>query len=113
MAADEVSHHFLQLIVSARQPVVLDRHVLTFGVASFGQTFAERGHITHDGFWCCGVDNPDHRHSRLLPARRERPRRSYAAECDQQFPPSDGDCHAPLPREVRKWNDTTPRACCP
>src|SRR5262245_10014252 len=34
-----------------------------------------------------------------------------AAECGQQFPPSDGDCHTPLPCEVRKWNDTTPRAC--
>jgi len=37
----------------------------------------------------------------LLRARCERPRRR-AAECDQQFPPSDGDCHAPLPRRVRK-----------
>src|SRR5262249_2004590 len=45
-------------------------------------------------------------------ARRERPR-SRAAECGQQFPPSDGDCHTPLPCEVRKGNDTTPRACCP
>src|SRR5262249_50841228 len=34
-----------------------------------------------------------------------------AAECSQQFPPSDGDCHTPLPCEVRKWNDTTSRAC--
>jgi len=25
--------------------------------------------------------------------RRERPRRRRAAECSQQFPPSDGDCH--------------------
>src|SRR5215831_16147220 len=33
-----------------------------------------------------------------------------AAERGQQFPPSDGDCHAPLPCEVR-GNDTTPRAC--
>src|SRR6516162_521119 len=80
MAANEVSHHFLQLIVSARQPVVLDRHVLAFGVASFGQTFAERGHITHDGFWCCGVDKSDHRHRRLLRTRRKRPRRCRAAE---------------------------------
>src|SRR5262249_10839430 len=38
---------------------------------------------------------------------------SRAAECGQQFPPSDGDCHTPLPCEVRKGNDTTPRACCP
>src|SRR6516162_2373579 len=43
-------------------------------------------------------------------ARRERPSRR-TAERDQQFPPSDGDCHTPLPREVRKGNDTTPRRC--
>ena len=49
----------------------------------------------------------------LLPARRERPRNRCAAECDQQLPPPDGDCHTPLPCEVRKGNDTTPRACCP
>src|SRR5262249_48749239 len=45
---------------------------------------------------------PDHRHRRLLRARRKRPRRRRAAECDQQFPLSDGDCHTPLPCEVRK-----------
>src|SRR6516165_588080 len=54
---------------------------------------------------------PDGRLSRLLRARRQRPRRRRAAECDQQLPPSDGDCHTPLPREVRKHKDTTPRAC--
>src|SRR5262249_5265641 len=36
-----------------------------------------------------------------------------AAEGDQQFPPSDGDCHAPSRARVRKCNDTTPRAGCP
>ena len=30
-----------------------------------------------------------------------------AAECSQQFPPSDGECHTPLPREVREG--TVPR----
>src|SRR5262249_37189916 len=44
---------------------------------------------------------------RLLRARRERPRGRRAAECDQQLPPSDGDCHTPLPCEVRK--STVPR----
>src|SRR5262249_49482587 len=52
------------------------------------------------------VQKPDHRHCRLLRARRERPC-SRAAECGQQFPPSDGDCHTPLPCEVRKG--TIPR----
>src|SRR5262249_47325980 len=51
--------------------------------------------------------------ARLLRARRERPRSRRAAERDQQFPPSDGDRHTPLPCEVRKGKDTTPRACCP
>src|SRR5262249_46857228 len=48
----------------------------------------------------------------LLRAHRERPRRRRAAECGQQFPPSDGDCHTPLPREVRRGKNTTPRARC-
>ena len=39
-----------------------------------------------------------------------RPRGRRAAERDQQLPPSDGDCHTPLPCEVRKWNDTTPKS---
>src|SRR5262249_61531158 len=48
---------------------------------------------------------------RLLRACRQRPRCYRAAERDQQLPPSDGDCHTPLPCEARKGNDTTTRAC--
>src|SRR6516165_5946739 len=59
-------------------------------------------------------DVPDTRRlAALLRVRCKRPRGCRAAECGQQFPPSHGDCHTPLPCEVRKWNDTTPRACCP
>src|SRR6516225_709236 len=58
-----------------------------------------------------GVEEPDQRHRPLLRARRERPGGSRAAEYGQQFPPSNGDCHTLLPCEVRKENDTTPRAC--
>ena len=46
-------------------------------------------------------------HAFVLRPRRERPRGRRAAECGQQFPPSDGDCHTPLPCEVRKG--TVPR----
>jgi hypothetical protein len=60
------------------------------------------------------TENPDPSdHRRLLRVRRDRPRGHRAAECGQQLPPSDGDCHTPLPCEVRKWNDSTSRACCP
>src|SRR5215831_19217217 len=51
--------------------------------------------------------------TRLLRTRRERPCDCRAAKCGQQFPPSDDDCHTPLPCEVRKAKNTTPRACCP
>src|SRR6516225_4194238 len=44
--------------------------------------------------------------ARALQAATRLPRRRVR-------PPSHGDCHTPLPCEVRKWNDTTPRACCP
>src|SRR5262249_42089705 len=37
--------------------------------------------------------------TRLLRAHGERPRDRPAAECDQQVPPSNGDCHTPLPCE--------------
>ena len=69
---------------------------------------------TKGRFWI--VRSSGHQHTdaphpaALLRARRERPRDSSAAKCDQQFPPSDGDCHTPLPREVRKRKDTTRRA---
>src|SRR5262249_25891247 len=48
---------------------------------------------------------------RSLRGCNRRPSGRRAAECGQQFPPSHGDCHTPLPCEVRKRNDTTPRAC--
>jgi len=35
----------------------------------------------------------------LLRMRGARPSRRRAAEYGQQFPPSDGHCHTPLPRE--------------
>src|SRR5262249_33756972 len=60
-----------------------------------------------------GTDISADRPSSAAATAHERPCGRRAAECGQQFPPSDGDCHTPLPREVRKGNDTTPRACCP
>src|SRR6516225_3489808 len=51
--------------------------------------------------------------ARLLRARNQRPPRCCAAECCQQLPSSDGDCHTPLPCEVRRGKDTTRQACCP
>src|SRR5262249_18737473 len=89
---------------------ILDYDVLCFNVSQVPQT-SEKCAQVRIGIGGSKQQHADAPHAlRLLRARRERPRRHRAAECDQQFPPSDGDCHTPLPCEVRKWNDTTPRA---
>src|SRR5215813_10833911 len=92
-------------------PPKFDCQVLAFTKASLFKTLTESRCKALKCFSGPAVKKPDHRHRRLLRARRERPRCSRAAECSQQFPPSDGDCHTPLPCEVRKGNDTTPRGC--
>src|SRR5262249_56291147 len=60
-----------------------------------------------------GITSSQTRTAFVLRACHQLPRRHRAAECGQQFPSSDGDCHTPLPCEVRRRKNTTPRACCP
>src|SRR5262249_30393849 len=90
----------------------LEDEVTAFEVADSTHPLPENVHVRVRRGGRRQIANPEGLHG-LLRARRERPRGSRAAECDQQFPPSEGDCHTPLPCEVRKGNDTTPRACCP
>src|SRR5215468_1978988 len=52
-----------------------------------------------------------HQHEKLPHPLRCCTRRDRPRGCSQQLPPSNGDCHTPLPCEVRKGNDTTPPAC--
>src|SRR6516225_3621129 len=93
---------------------ILDDQVQTLDIPKFAQCLSECFKICGvQGQRCC-FQHADAPHPlALLRARRERPSSRRAAECSQQFPPSDGDCHSPLPCEVRKGNDTTSRACCP
>src|SRR5262249_60973688 len=93
------------------RPAIFARHGTAFDGGRLAQAFAECSHLGSPLCWCFTVEKPNYRHRRLLRARRERPRRRHAAERGQQLPPSDGDCHAPLPREVRERKDTTPWAC--
>src|SRR6516162_5830309 len=81
---------------------VFDQNVLALDEACFLQTLAEPGDQVREVGERGVPQETNNRHRRLLPTRRERPRGCRAAECSQQLPPSDGDCHAPLPREVRK-----------
>src|SRR5262252_134438 len=100
----------------AAAPAVVDAYISPDDPAQFAEPLQERC-IAGLSFGI--VRHPGHKHAdapntlRLLRPRRERPRGRRAAKCGQQFPPSDGDCHTPLPCEVRKRKDTTPPVCCP
>src|SRR5262249_9665196 len=93
-------------------PPIDDGGGSAFNPTEFVQPLHKRRNIRSPGRRRGRPQEPDGL-SRLLRARRERPPPPRAPEGGQQFPPADGDCHTPLPYEVRKDNDTTPRACCP
>src|SRR5262249_23287055 len=65
------------------RPAVRNRHIATLGIAGFAQALVER---THSGRVCAGrsgVKETDHRHRRLLRARRKRPRCHTADKRDE------------------------------
>src|SRR5262245_51994202 len=68
-------------------PRTFDCDVLAFDVAGFLQPLPESGHkMCERRARRDGAEEPDHRHRRLLRARRERPRRRAAKERDELAP---------------------------
>ena len=62
------------------RPAILDRHILALDVAGFTNALPECGQIVCTIGRRRAAEEPDHRHRRLLRARRERPRGCCAAE---------------------------------
>src|SRR6478672_5068184 len=54
-------------------PVIVNRYVAPLMQAGFGETLAERLQAAGKNLWRGNPEIADHRHRRLLPARRERP----------------------------------------
>src|SRR5262249_6765529 len=74
-----------QSIILAFRPAIFDLDVLAFDISCLFQSLAERtqadrvsGQVRR-----CAAEEPDHRHRRLLRARRERPRGSAAEQRDE------------------------------
>src|SRR5262245_21767835 len=86
-AADQIDHQFRQPIKFIARPTVFDRHVLAFDVAGFAQAFAECCHEVSARLRRTSIEISDHRHRRLLRARRERPRGHRPAEERDEFTP--------------------------
>src|SRR5262249_3419584 len=111
VAADEIGRQRQQKIALLAAPAVIDLDVLSFDIAGFAKALAKCCQRARLRGGSAPGEKANNRHSRPRRPRPKRPRRRRAAECSQQVPPSDGDCHTPLPCEVREGNDTTPQAC--
>jgi len=81
-ATDQLGRQPRQSVVLAVRPPVFRRHVLALDVADFAQALPEREQTVcvKRGVSRSTAEEPDHRHRRLLPARRERPSSRRAAE---------------------------------
>src|SRR5262249_16812104 len=76
----QVRRQLRQSIKLILGPAVFNGHVLALDVAAILQALAKCAQTVRHSVSRSGVKKPDHRHRRLLRARRERPRCSSAAE---------------------------------
>ena len=70
LAAHEFCGQRGQAIVVIIRPAIIDRDVLAFGVAGFGETLMEAGQIGLHAFRRSSVEKPDHRHLAVAHARQ-------------------------------------------
>jgi hypothetical protein len=84
---DQIGRHSRQSIVLAVRPAIFDRHVLSIDIPHLAQALAEGEQTARPGVRRCAAEEPDHRHRRLLRARRERPRGCRAAEQRNELTP--------------------------
>ena len=68
-------------------PAVFDRHVLALDIAGVFEALAKSAQTVRERIRRCGAEKPDHRHRRLLRARRQRPRGCRAAEQRDELAP--------------------------
>ena len=91
----EVGHESRQAIKLALQPMVLHRYVLALDVAGLVEALAERGNKLR--MRQSGIDEADHRHCRLLRARRDRP--SSRRTSEQRDELTSFHCDDPKPKD--------------
>src|SRR5262245_40953062 len=79
-----------QSISSAFGPAVIDADIAMLDIASLAQAAPERRNEVRELAGRFQAEKPDHRHRRLLRARRRWPSRRTAAEKRDKFPPPHG-----------------------
>src|SRR5262249_6681230 len=88
--SNEISCERRQPIQLSLRPVIFDRNVLTIQVTGLVQATAESRHLWSERLRRLPIQESDHRHRRLLRARRERPDGYTAAKKCDEFPPPHG-----------------------
>ena len=86
-SANEVSRQLRQPIELILRPAVFDRDVLALDIAGVFEALAKCAQTLRKRVGRRGVEEPDHRHRRLLRPRRERPRCRRAAEQRDELAP--------------------------
>src|SRR5262245_36436332 len=99
LTPDQIGCEVLQSIGLGLRPAILDRHVLALGITAFTNALPECGHKICTISRLRHAEEPDHRHSRLLRPRHQRPRRRRAAE--------KGDEVAPANHSITSWAVTS------
>ena len=87
LPADEIGRQSRQPIWLIVRPAILDGDVLAFDESSVVETLPERIKDVFEPGSRRGPEKSDHRHRRLLRARRERPRRRRTAEQRDELAP--------------------------
>jgi hypothetical protein len=80
LTTNQIGRQRRHSIVLAFRPAVFDRGISTLDIAGFAQTLSERSHHARIRGGRCTVEKPNHRHSRLLRRRCERPGRCVDCE---------------------------------
>src|SRR5262249_23898668 len=88
-------------IVLALCPAIFDRHIPPFGIAVFAQSSPKRTQQGCEHVARSSIEEPDHRHRRLLRARRERPCSRAPDERDEVAPP-----HHSITSSASRRNDS-------
>src|SRR5262245_45979135 len=84
--ANQFFHEYRQPLELTLSPAIFDRHVLALDIAGVLEALAECAHTVRKRVRRCTAEEPDHRHGRLLCARRERPRGRAAKKRDELAP---------------------------
>ena len=82
-SGDEFGGEVTQLLIATFRPPKRDHQILSLDKSGFAQPVAERGDETCGFSGRAGAKKPDHRHGRLLRARRQRPRRRAAQAANE------------------------------